>query len=85
MRSAKYTSLLQTFSVSLFTLVMCAISAAQITRPGSPTTNLRPLNNAGTVEGFVYWDANAITHEQTGTCSGLAVVVGAARLPKQPG
>ena len=93
MRLRKYTSLHQMFSASIFALLICAVSAAQITivKPQNPT-NIQPPgphkppqagrqpapDNAGDVEGFVYWDANAITHKHAGTCSGLTVVVGAA-------
>jgi len=44
--------------------------------------------NAGDVEGFVYWDVNAITHNPAGSCSGLAVnvsVAGASNPPIQTG
>jgi len=39
----------------------------------APTPITAP--NAGDVEGFVYWDVNAITHNPAGSCSGLAVNV----------
>jgi hypothetical protein len=34
-----------------------------------------PAPYAGTVEGFVYWDANAIAHQPPSSCGGLAVTV----------
>src|SRR4051812_4245506 len=39
---------------------------------------IMPTPNAGDVEGFVYWDANTITHKPAGTCTGLAVSVSPA-------
>ena len=102
----------------LFLLLICAITAAQITTttppnrnmtapgpqrqapqggqrpPGTPSiANAPPPNSAlavypGDVEGFVYWDANAIKHTPAGTCAGLAVSVSAAGSPNisiQPG
>ncbi len=62
--------------------------------PGRPSiANAPPPNRAltvypGDVEGFVYWDANAITHKPAGTCAGLAVSVSAAgssNITIQPG
>jgi hypothetical protein len=92
MRSRKYRSLYLTFSASIFALLICATSAAQLTTAKPPNPNitapgphappqahgLHPPNHAGDVEGFVYWDVNTVTHKQAGTCSGLAVVVSAA-------
>ncbi len=49
--------------------------------------NAPPPNTAltapypGDVEGFVYWDANKITHKPAGTCDGLAVNVAPAGSP----
>lgn len=40
-------------------------------RPGAD----HPESNAGTIEGFVYWDANSIVHKPASSCSGLAVTV----------
>ena len=34
-----------------------------------------PESTAGTIEGFVYWDANSITHKPASSCSGLALTV----------
>ena len=34
-----------------------------------------PESTAGTIEGFVYWDAHQFSHVPAGSCSGLAVTV----------
>ena len=34
-----------------------------------------PESTAGTIEGFVYWDASQFSHVPAGSCSGLAVTV----------
>jgi hypothetical protein len=34
-----------------------------------------PASPSGTIEGFVYWDANHFSHVPAGSCSGLAVTV----------
>ena len=92
MRLRKYTSLYQSLSASVLALLISGIAAAQVmqTRPPNPNITApgrhaqqpaggqHPPNNAGDVEGFVYWDANTITHKPAGTCSGLAVNVTAA-------
>ena len=97
MRLRNYRSLWRTLSISVFALLICAASAAQITvtKPPAPTATLagphrqqppggqHPPNNAGDVEGFVYWDANTITHKPAGTCSGLAVNVTTAGSPHE--
>src|SRR4051812_4318522 len=44
----------------------------------APPPNPALTPNAGDVEGFVYWDANVITHKPAGTCNGLAVNVAPA-------
>jgi hypothetical protein len=71
----------------------CTIAAAQqrhqppSPRPAGPSTAIAQAPssitapNAGDVEGFVYWDANTITHKPAGSCSGLAVSVSAAGSP----
>lgn len=89
---SKYTSFCESISVSAIVLLICAVSAAQVTiaKPPSPTVNppgphaptqaggQHPSNSAGDVEGFVYWDASTITQKNPGTCGGLAVVVSPA-------
>ncbi len=47
-----------------------------IVAPGSqrPPAD-HPQSAAGTIEGFVYWDANSITHKPASSCSGLALTV----------
>jgi hypothetical protein len=92
MRARKYTSFYLPFSASVFVLLICATGAAQVTVAKPPTPTVRPAgphrqeppgaqhppNNAGDVEGFVYWDTAAITQKHPGTCGGLAVVVSPA-------
>jgi len=34
-----------------------------------------PESTAGTIEGFVYWDASHFSHVPSGSCSGLAITV----------
>jgi len=34
-----------------------------------------PESTAGTIEGFVYWDANSVRHMPANSCSGLAITV----------
>lgn len=98
MRARKYMSVYQSLSVSVFALVLCATTAAQITTAKPPNSNItpvgphrqeppggqRPPNNAGDVEGFVYWDTSTVSHKQAGTCSGLAVNVSAAGSSNNP-
>ena len=118
MRS-KYDLIHRVVGSILFLLLVCVITAAQISTtapspnpnitapgpqrhapqggqrpPGTPSiANAPPPNSAlavypGDVEGFVYWDANTITHKPAGTCAGLAVSVSAAGSPNitiQPG
>jgi hypothetical protein len=92
MRLRKYISLYPSLSASVLALLISGIAAAQVTQTRPPNPNItapgrhaqqpaggqHPPNNAGDVEGFVYWDANTITHKPAGTCSGLAVNVTAA-------
>jgi hypothetical protein len=40
-------------------------------RPGAD----HPESTAGTIDGFVYWDANHFSHVPAGSCTGLAVTV----------
>lgn len=48
-----------------------------IAAPGSqrPPGADHPESTAGTIEGFVYWDAKHFSHIPAGSCSGLAVTV----------
>ena len=48
---------------------------AQRTQKNLPTGADHPESTAGTVEGFVYWDANRYSHTPTGSCGGLAITV----------
>ena len=41
-----------------------------------PPGGNHPETTAGTIEGFVYWDANSISHNPASSCSGLAITVG---------
>jgi hypothetical protein len=43
--------------------------------PGAKATALTPAPAAGTVQGFVYWNATAIAHKPAGNCNGLAITV----------
>lgn len=45
------------------------------TPSAAASPGVHPESVAGTVEGFVYWDANAIHHSPANDCSGLAVTV----------
>jgi hypothetical protein len=47
------------------------IAAPSSQRPGAG----HPESTVGTIEGFVYWDANHFSHVPAGSCSGLAVTV----------
>lgn len=40
---------------------------------GSP--GVHPESVAGTIEGFVYWDASSVSHTPANSCSGLAITV----------
>jgi hypothetical protein len=47
---------------------------------GIPRTAPQPLTNihapyAGTIEGFVYWDASLISHKPASSCDGISVTV----------
>ncbi len=47
-------------------------------RPASPGARMPrpiPAPYQGTVEGFVYWDANTVSHIPANSCSGLAITV----------
>src|SRR6476659_9706588 len=48
-----------------------------ISAPAShrPPGGDHPESTAGTIEGFVYWDAHQFSHVPAGSCSGLAVTV----------
>ncbi|MGC2194237.1 MAG: hypothetical protein WA628_06150 [Terriglobales bacterium] len=48
-----------------------------IAAPGShrPPGGDHPESTAGTIEGFVYWDANHFSHVPAASCGGLAVTV----------
>ncbi|HJT69798.1 MAG TPA: hypothetical protein VJ731_06335 [Terriglobales bacterium] len=97
MKPKTLTSICQSISASVLVLLISGTAAAQITTAKPPNPNITPLgphrqeppggrppNNAGDVEGFVYWDTSSVTHKQAGTCSGLAVNVSAAGSSNNP-
>lgn len=49
-------------------------AASALSKPQPP----KPAPASGRVEGFVYWDANAIAHKPAASCSGLAITVSVA-------
>ena len=62
------------------------ITAPGAQRPASPQPERQPsgaraaqptrqMQSIGTIEGFVYWDANSIVHKPADNCSGLAITV----------
>ena len=48
---------------------------ASRTQKNLPAGADHPESTAGTVEGFVYWDANHYAHNPAGSCTGLAITV----------
>src|SRR5215469_11366938 len=48
-----------------------------IVAPGAhrPPGGDHPESTAGTIEGFIYWDASHFSHAPSGSCSGLAITV----------
>ena len=65
-----------------------SVTAPGAQRPGNPPSQPQKQSpaarapqtilqspGAGTVEGFVYWDASQITHKPASSCSGLAITV----------
>ena len=75
--------------VSLLVVLLVMPASAQRVSPRAPAPNrtiaapvahrppggYHPESTAGTIEGFVYWDANSFSHAPAGNCSGLAVTV----------
>jgi hypothetical protein len=76
-------------AICLITIVLYMPASAQrvsqtapmpnrtITAPSAqrPAGGDHPESTAGTIEGFVYWDAHQFSHVPAGSCSGLAVTV----------
>lgn len=76
------------FKYFIFVIVLSCTSVAAQVSPTMPPPNrnmtepaahgspgVHPESVAGTIEGFVYWDANTIVHQPAGSCSGLAITV----------
>ena len=75
--------------VSLLVVLLVMPASAQRVSPRAPAPNrtiaapvahrppgaYHPESTAGTIEGFVYWDAKSFSHAPAGNCSGLAVTV----------
>jgi hypothetical protein len=72
----------------LLAILLDIAASAQRVSPAAPAPNRtitapglqrppvdHPGNAAGTIEGFVYWDASHFSHVPAGSCSGLAVTV----------
>jgi len=75
-------------AICLLAFLVSMPSSAQRVSPTAPMPNRtiaatgsqrppadHPESTAGTIEGFVYWDANSITHKPASSCSGLALTV----------
>ena len=79
---------MRNFKYFIFVIVLSCIGAAAQVSPTMPPPNrvtagpsphtspgVHPESVAGTIEGFVYWNANAVTHIPADSCSGLAITV----------
>ena len=53
------------------------LAGPQPHNPGSGGQHALP----GRIEGFVYWDAQTVTHKPTGTCDGFSVTVTSGGIP----
>ncbi len=75
-------------AICLLTILVNMPASAQRVSPTAPSANRgmvapgsqrppadHPQSTAGTIEGFVYWDANSIVHKPADSCSGLAITV----------
>ena len=75
-------------AICLLTILVNMPASAQRVSPTAPMPNRtiaapvahrppadHPESTAGTIEGFVYWDASHFSHVPAGSCSGLAVTV----------
>jgi hypothetical protein len=79
---------MRNFKYFIFVIVLSCTGAAAQVSPTMPPPNrniagpsahtspgVHPESVAGTIEGFVYWNANAVTHIPADSCSGLAITV----------
>jgi hypothetical protein len=80
---------MRTFKYFIFVIVLSCTGVAAQVSPTMPPPNRNitgpsqhrlaggdhPESTAGTVEGFVYWNANTISHIPADSCSGLAITV----------
>ena len=80
---------MRNFKYFIFMIVLTCIGVAAQVSPTMPPPNRNmtppsrhvplggghPETTAGTIEGFVYWDVNAVRHMPANSCSGLAITV----------
>ena len=79
---------MRNFRYFIFVIVLTCTGVAAQVSPAMPAPNrnmtghsaqespgVRPESVAGTIEGFVYWDANSVSHIPANSCSGLAITV----------
>ena len=79
---------MRNFRYFIFVIVLTCTGVAAQVSPTMPVPNrnmtvpsahgspgVRPESVAGTIEGFVYWDANSVSHIPANSCSGLAITV----------
>jgi hypothetical protein len=79
---------MRNFKYFIFVVVLSCTGAAAQVSPTMPPPNrniagpsphtspgVHPESVAGTIEGFVYWNANAVSHIPADSCSGLAITV----------
>ena len=83
---------MRNFRYFIFVIVLTCTGVAAQVSPAMPAPNrnmtghsaqespgVRPESVAGTIEGFVYWDANSVSHIPANSCSGLAITVSVGR------
>ncbi len=87
MTSNWHSRIAEATGTALILLFACLVSAQVSPTAPAPNRNItmqpqahrppgdHPETNAGSIEGFVYWDANKIKHTPPGSCSGLAIQV----------
>ena len=80
---------MRNFKYFIFVIVLSCTGVAAQVSPTMPAPNRNmtapsrhlppggdhPESTAGTIEGFVYWDANSVSHVPANSCSGLAITV----------
>ena len=79
---------MRNFRYFIFVIVLTCTGVAAQVSPTMPVPNrnmtvpsahgspgVHPESVAGTIEGFVYWDANSVSHIPANSCSGLAITV----------